>query len=76
MVFKNTVKPGDNITVPEITLFSGSILDTASNPLNTDNLSNMSFLLLQTWMVLNLRKLSQLKMELQHTKVRDCFMEE
>ena len=35
MVFKNTVKPGDNITVPEITTFSGSILDTASNPLNT-----------------------------------------
>ena len=43
MVFKNTVKPGDNITVPEITTFSGSILDTASNPLNADNLSNMSF---------------------------------
>ena len=43
MVFKNTVKPGDNITVPEITTFTGSILDTASNPLNTDNLSNMSF---------------------------------
>ena len=43
MVFKNTVKSGDNITVPEITAFSGSIEDTASNLLNVDNLTNMVF---------------------------------
>ncbi|MDP7096807.1 MAG: Ig-like domain-containing protein, partial [Candidatus Poseidoniia archaeon] len=43
MVFKNTVKSGDKITIPEITTFSGSILDTASNSLNVENLTNMSF---------------------------------